>query len=69
MYATIEADLEEHLHQHFRCSLVGFGADVAFLFLDGVAARTSDVEDCLPCGLAAAADDFPPLQRPTAILV
>ena len=35
--------------------------------LDGVAAGTGDVEDGLPRGLAAAADDFPAFQRPTAI--
>ena len=38
-----------------------------FLFLDGVAAGTGDVEDGLPRGLAASPLVFPALQRPTAI--
>ena len=63
---TLEND---HTGQTAHLTLVGFGADAAFLFLDGVAAGTGDVEDGLPRGLAAAADDFPALQRPTAISV
>lgn len=38
-----------------------------------IEARKRDVQDGLPCGLAAAAaaaaDDFPALQSPTAIIV
>ena len=67
--SAVSPETLENDHTGQIAHLVGFAADVAFLFLDGVAAGTGDVEHGLPRGLAAATDDFPALQRPTVISV